>query len=380
MHARLVCAVLCCALWSPAFAQGYDELKAQASGAYRAGNYEEAAILFEQAFEAEPRGNLLYNIALCYDKAGNTAKAVAFYDRYLGAVPDTPKGPQVAQRIAELKQLLQGQYEQVSVTTSPPGAIIFVDDKAKGAMGQAPVDFKLLPGTYVVIAELDGYEPAKGRITLAEGRPARVDLTLIPTDLVGSLLVLASEKGSRVSVNGKQAGTTPFEEPLRLRAGDYQVTVSKPGYGERTVPVKIVAGKEQRVSIDLAAEGGGDIAGGGGGGGLGGGGGIWPWVTMGVGVLAVGGGAFAGFSAQDLHDQLTAKKDGNEPIAAADIDTGNSLVLMSNVLYGVGGAAILGGVAWWLFGSPSQPDLAGSVGANVVVGDDGAGVVFGGSF
>ncbi len=382
MLLRFALATLLVALTAaPVSAQDYAEVKAKATSAFQAGNFDEAAVLFQEAFEIEPRGNLLYNIGLCYDKAGKTAEAVSFYQRYIEAVPNASRRPAVVRQIAKLKELLAGRYEQVSVTSSPPGAIIFVDDKSKGAMGAAPVEFKLLPGSYTIIAELDGHETAKRTIQLREGSAAQVNVRLIPSGQVGSVLVIVSEKGASVAVDGRTVGRAPLPKALRLPAGPHEITVSKPGFVDQTRQIEVAAGKEQRISVSLDGEsGGGDIGGGGGGGGglsLGGGGGIWPWVTMGVGVAAIGGGVFAGLSAQDLHDQLSEKQklydeDPTQPtIAQEDIDQGNTLTLMSNVLYGVGVAAIAGGVAWWLLGD-SAPGVSGELRTSVQVDDNGA--------
>lgn len=343
-------------LASPALAQDdarYEELRAKGADAFSAGRFEEAATLFQQAFEASPKGNLLYNIGLCYEKAGNNAQAVAFYERFTAAMPGSPKRPAVQQRIAELRGSLQSNMVKVTVETRPEGAVIFVDEKAKGAMGTAPLDFDLLPGEYLVIAELKGHEPATQRVVLKEGASESITLTLVPSGQVASVMLLVSEKGANIMVDGKKVGQSPLPEPLRLRAGTREVTVMRPGYAVWKKEIEVKAGTDQRVKVELQAEGGALAAGGGGapddtdasGGGSTN---IWPWVTVGVGVAAIGGGVFTGLSAQSLYDQLDEKRQNEELIAQSDIDAGGNLVLMTNVLLGVGTAAVIGGVTWWL--------------------------------
>ncbi|MCA9526752.1 MAG: PEGA domain-containing protein, partial [Myxococcales bacterium] len=283
---RIAGLFFCLALTAPtlSFAQSadYSAAKQRGSSAFQAGNFEEAAEYFKEAFSIEPRGNLLYNIGLCYEKAGRTDEAVKFYQRFVSALPNSPKRPAVQRKIDELKTELQGRYQEVNVATSPPEAVIFVDDKAKGALGRAPVSFKLLPGSYVVIAELPGHEPARQRIELTESVPAMVDLVLIPSDEVGTVTFLVSERNADVMVDGRRVGKSPVTEPLRLRAGPHDVLVMKPGYAPWKRKLDVPAGGEKRLQVQLADEAGGDLAGGGGGGG----GSIWPWVTMGVGVAA----------------------------------------------------------------------------------------------
>ncbi|MCA9527897.1 MAG: hypothetical protein KC549_16535, partial [Myxococcales bacterium] len=139
--------------------------------------------------------------------------------------------------------------------------------------------------------------------------------------------------------------------------------------------VDVPAGGEKRLQVQLADEAGGDLAGGGGGGG----GSIWPWVVVGAGALAIGGGVYTGISAQSLYDQLDTKRKNDELIAASDIDVGNNLVLTTNVLLGVGSAAVIGGVAWWLLGD-SGVETEGSLSGGFGVTPGGASVGLSGSF
>ena len=78
-----------CGHASNAYAQAknYAEAKAKAKTAYRSGDYAGAAKLFKQAFDFSPRGNLLYNVGLCYEKAGAVTEAIKFYQRFIDAVP-----------------------------------------------------------------------------------------------------------------------------------------------------------------------------------------------------------------------------------------------------------------------------------------------------
>src|SRR4051794_27783236 len=54
-------------------------------------------------------------------------------------------------------RLAKGKYP-VKIETAPPGATVYIDDKAKGAVGVTPWEVKLLNGDYLIIVELDGYQ------------------------------------------------------------------------------------------------------------------------------------------------------------------------------------------------------------------------------
>jgi eukaryotic-like serine/threonine-protein kinase len=64
-----------------------------------------------------------------------------------------------------------------TVRTSPPGAVIVVNGQESGV---SELTLKLAPGTYNVVAQLDGYEPAVGSLEVKAGNPASLDLLLQP--------------------------------------------------------------------------------------------------------------------------------------------------------------------------------------------------------
>ncbi len=67
--------------------QRVEELSAKGTDAFRAGRYKEAIGAFEQAYAITPVANLLYNIALCYEKLNDLDNAHAYYKRFIVA-PD----------------------------------------------------------------------------------------------------------------------------------------------------------------------------------------------------------------------------------------------------------------------------------------------------
>lgn len=355
---------------SVTLAQGdrYEEVRSQAKSAFAKGEYEEAALLFREAFDITPKGNLLYNIGLCYERAGNTQQAIIYYERFIQALPNSAKRPAVARKVADLKKTMDDKFQTVSVRTQPPGAIIFVDDKGKGAMGAAPLEFKLVPGDYTIIAELEGFEPVRKKHSVRGGGTSKVAIRMLRASEIAEVTLFISERGANVLVDGKKVGRSPLAEPLRLAAGSHEVSVMKPGFAPAKKTIELKAGAKERIKIDLSGEGGG----------LSGGTqlddgpktNIWPWVTMGTGVAMVAGGVVTGLSAQSLHDKLDQKSKNNELIAPADIDTGNQTVLITNLLIGVGGAAIVGGAVWWLL-DDSGVDSEGSISGNIGVSPDG---------
>ena len=73
---------------------------------FKAGRYQAAREDFRAAHQLAPYPGLLFNIAECDDKLGETALAIADYRRYLEAAPNTTRRDQVLARIRELEAAL----------------------------------------------------------------------------------------------------------------------------------------------------------------------------------------------------------------------------------------------------------------------------------
>ena len=100
--------------------------------------------------------------------------------------------------------------------------------------------------------------------------------------------------------------------------------------------------------------------------------GVAPWLLMGLGAVSVGVGAVFGSSAQATLDEINNPNATGTQLLVAD---GKSSALMANVGFGVGAAAGITGLVWYLLGS-SAPEGH----ASVLTFDDGLGMAFGGQF
>jgi tetratricopeptide (TPR) repeat protein len=65
------------------FKEQVEKLNAQAVEKFQAKQYDEAAALFEQAYELQPEPNYLFNIGRIYEESGNLEKSVEYYERFV---------------------------------------------------------------------------------------------------------------------------------------------------------------------------------------------------------------------------------------------------------------------------------------------------------
>ena len=120
---------------------------------------------------------------------------------------------------------------RVTVTSSPAGSIVSLDDQA---FGPSPISIDGPCARRRVDAKHPRYAIGTRWVTLAPGKPATVDLSLArPTH---SVTITSVPSGATVSIAGKRAGTTPTAVKVMGFTG-VTLTVEKKGF--RTVSEKL---------------------------------------------------------------------------------------------------------------------------------------------
>ncbi|MBN2529797.1 MAG: tetratricopeptide repeat protein [Deltaproteobacteria bacterium] len=86
-----------------------DELE-DAKAAYRdgvtsfsKGEYDTALAYFTDAYNLSGKPEILYNLAVCQEKLGQTDHAIAYFELYLEELPDAEDAAAVRQKVAQLK-------------------------------------------------------------------------------------------------------------------------------------------------------------------------------------------------------------------------------------------------------------------------------------
>lgn len=81
-----------------------EQLSKKGVKAYKEGKFEQAIKYFEQAHEVQPVPNLLYNIARCYEKMGDDAKALEYYDRFVVDAVDRKAKQKALDKAAAIRE------------------------------------------------------------------------------------------------------------------------------------------------------------------------------------------------------------------------------------------------------------------------------------
>jgi eukaryotic-like serine/threonine-protein kinase len=138
----------------------------------------------------------------------------------------------------------------ISITTNPPDASVFMD----GAnVGLTPyVKDNIIPGNYKLLLRKKGYADISESLKISAGKTYSVSKNLTS---VTTLKINSEPSGADVLLNNKSAGKTPYTNNQTL-PGEYNVTISKPGYKTYTDKIKITdtqAASEINAKLDQIA-------------------------------------------------------------------------------------------------------------------------------
>ena len=140
------------------------------------------------------------------------------------------------------------QWADVEVVTEPEGAAIF---SGTTQLGETPMSLELLEGSHSITIIKDGFKAWDGTVEAV----ANVDQVLPTVRLEpanAQLRVVSIPRGANVSVNGRYRGQSPVTIALAPDV-DYQIGLTKAGYGSTTRQVRLEAAASRELSVDMTA-------------------------------------------------------------------------------------------------------------------------------
>ncbi len=377
----LVAALAIVVAGGPARADHRDEAEKLAKAGellFDAGKYGDALRQFLDAYQRfdPPRfviPEVLWNIGRCYEELGNDASALHWFDEFRKVATDPAYVQAAKDKLREVRLRMQAA---LTVVVQPDGTRVQVDGKDAGV---SPLGdpLRLDPGEHAVSFTKTGFRARTETVTLKarEARTLRVALE----EQAGTIRVVPAGGPAtgevQVLVDGADAFRGSLPARVRARAGQRIVRVLRrdgteaalrhvtvPDQGE--VEVAVASPAPQSVApapspgppvapvpaVTARAERG------------------FPWhfVVIGSGAAMVaGGGVMTALAARDRSKVTGAATapDGtvtglSQPRASSYVSSARTKDTVSYILYGVGGAAVVGGVLWWVFGDSSGADQA----------------------
>ncbi|MFZ5442655.1 MAG: TonB-dependent receptor domain-containing protein [Myxococcota bacterium] len=244
--ALLLALVACAPAWADNTADEADVAFELGNRAYAKRDYDGALASYFLSYRLVPNRNVLFNIARCYEALDRFDEAYRYWND-LFVDPSLPDGDR-----REVKQALgrlAPHVALVSVTTTPPGADLYVDRKDLGSRGRTPQTLAVSPGAHTLLVELAGFRAANVKISATRGRETKQAVTLEP--VVGRVSLTGTPEGAvvRESANGPELGRLPVE--LSLPPGQKLLVVQAPGHLPQQLLLEVKADELVNAKVAL---------------------------------------------------------------------------------------------------------------------------------
>lgn len=159
-----------------------------------------------------------------------------------------------------------GPTRKVDVSSTPPGASVYLNDPGDGELCKTPCTIDAPVGKTPIILQLENYAPLFDELVVPRrGKQVRVSYTL--ESAVGTLIVHGPD-GATINVDEKDKGKVP--DKVEVESGSHHVTVMLGGKTLYDDFINIDTGAETEITAKTAAAlpppDGGDPGGGDGGG------------------------------------------------------------------------------------------------------------------
>jgi tetratricopeptide (TPR) repeat protein len=144
--------------WADNTADEADVAFSLGNEAYAKRNYESALAAYFLSYRLVPNRNVLFNIARCYEALDRLDEAYRYWND-LFVDPSLPADERKDVKAALAR--LGPRVALVSITSTPPGADLYVDRKDLGSRGRTPQTVAVAPGTHTILLELPGTARAR---------------------------------------------------------------------------------------------------------------------------------------------------------------------------------------------------------------------------
>lgn len=223
-------------VWADNTADEADVAFELGNRAYASRDYNGALASYFLSYRLVPNRNVLFNIARCYEALDHFDEAYRYWND-LFVDPSLPDGDR--RDVKQALQRLAPKVALVSITSTPPGAELYVDRKDLGSRGRTPQTIAVSPGAHTLLLELPGHLPGSVKVSAARGKETKQAITL--ERIVGRVRISGTPEGAviRETADGPELGRVPAE--LTFTPGQKLLVVQAPGFLPQQLLVDIKA-------------------------------------------------------------------------------------------------------------------------------------------
>ena len=162
-----------------------------------------------------------------------------------GYKPATQQVEVRALEYANVSAALEANYGDLSIRSTPEGAIVYIDEEQ---VGITPYIGRRDAGSYSLRLVLPYYHDQTDSIDVGVGQQVTNAYDLRPR--FGRLAIETDPQGATVRVDGETWGTAPVERE-RVLSGTHAVEIELAPFGMQRRTVNVLDGQEQTLRVDL---------------------------------------------------------------------------------------------------------------------------------
>ncbi|MBV8760482.1 MAG: PEGA domain-containing protein [Deltaproteobacteria bacterium] len=223
---------------------------------YDQGDYPGAVKELVSAYCLAPHYLPLMSIGLSYERELEYEKAIAYFERFVMAVPKDAKpsencaaDPQQQKAtIAARIRVLESLPAKVRVNTEPPDAhIVIANEARKEAESRSGKEIEIAGGRYTMTIDRDGYQTVTQEIVTEVGKPYTFFEKLEPRR--GRVRIHIVPEDARLFIDKRQVGTGVYEADLP--GGKYTLSAEQPDFITDTREVEVIADRDTTINVEL---------------------------------------------------------------------------------------------------------------------------------
>jgi hypothetical protein len=239
--ALAICHLVTATLCVRAHAQSSPKpLNVQAYQLMQQGRLADAERILLEVLQRWPSAKAHKNLGLLYLKVGNDERARSHLEEYLVREPNAYDRAWAEERIRECKERIAARPVEVSISSNPAGAGVFLDELPV-SLGKTPAVARIAPGRHVLRLQLPGRGDVLRPIKVAAAQPLIVVVEFPIVRAEATIEVSANVPGATVQIDGAPASLG--ENPVK--PGVHQVRVAKKGHRAWESELKVEGGERK---------------------------------------------------------------------------------------------------------------------------------------
>lgn len=153
-----------------------------AQESYESGNFEAAKIALEKVYKQLPDPDVLYRLALCYERLGEDQKAIDAYQRYLAARPNDRDKARIEGVVRALKERSKSTTATLTVVLKPVDARLYIDGAERIEPNNADGEkvIQIGEGAHEISVQRDGFVAEERNVNLSPDQTYNLIIALAP--------------------------------------------------------------------------------------------------------------------------------------------------------------------------------------------------------